>query len=246
MRCFLLIIFVLLFALPLAAQVMDTDSKNNDADVDFTDVDSLHAYSFRVGAGYNGLPNDRFGNGSVVRAFRRKLGNPVQLDLNNSYGDGIGISLEGFRKLNQFFSAGVGLHYAPIIRFANPTQTTGLNSGDTTRVARNAFYQAFYLEALVEGRFKLMLLKAGLGVNMQRIGDDLTPLIVTPLNQIQELPSTSRSAFYFSPYLIFGFGIDIFFSSRYALVPTYRHVFWQEDGQGASSYTLALVFRMGL
>ncbi len=241
-----LLMLVLMLGAAIQAQVLGSDHASS-VDDEFIDADSTTVYYLRYSVGYSSISSQREFRQVVSQTFEKRFGTP-SISYPNAIADGIPIGVSFFRKQNRLFAYGVSAFLSPIIRTSHREIDTPPpilpNSMQTT--SSDAFFQSFALEAVGECRFKLFLLDFGIGVQAQRIGDNLRIATYDQTASLVRVEVIERRAWIFSPTYFFAIGLDFFDAERFSIVPMYKSFYWHYGNIKGSSDFFLLSLRMNL
>jgi hypothetical protein len=242
-----LLVFVLLLASASAhAQFLGSDDAPS-VDEEFIDADSATVYYLRYSIGYSSISTLRDFRLVVSQTFEKRFGaSPIRYS--NTIAEGIPIGVSFFRKQNRLFAYGVSAFLSPVIRTSHEEDNIPLpilpNSTRTT--SSGAFFQSFSLEAVGECRFKLFLLDFGVGLQAQRIGDNVQTAFYDEISTLSRVEEVTRRALIFSPTYFFAIGLDFFDDERFSIVPMYKSFFWHYGKVNGSSDFFLLSLRTNL
>lgn len=237
---------VLMLGSAAHAQFLGSDNAPS-VDEEFIDADSTTVYYLRYSVGYSSISSQREFRRVVSQTFEKRFGTP-SISYPNAIADGIPIGVSFFRKQNRLFAYGVSAFLSPVIRTShgeNDTPPPILPNGTRT-TSSDAFFQSFALEAVGECRFKLFLLDFGIGVQAQRIGDNLRIGTYDQTASLLRVEVIERRAWIFSPIYFFAIGLDFFDTERFSIVPMYKSFYWHYGNVKGSSDFFLLSLRTNL
>lgn len=228
------------------AQVLGSDNAPS-VDEEFIDADSATVYYLRYSIGYSTISTLNEFRLVVSKTFERRFGaSPIRYS--NAIAEGIPLGVSWFRKHNRLFAYGVSAFLSPVIRTSHEETDTppDISPNSTFVISSDAFFQSFSLEIVGECRFKLFLLDFGVGVQAQRIGDNVQTEIYDEAVRLVGIESVERRAWIFSPTYFFAIGLDFFNTERISVVPMYRSFYWHYGNVKGSSDFFLLSLRTNL
>lgn len=238
----------LLLILTAAAQAQFLGSDDAPSvDEEFIDADSTTVYYLRYSVGYSSISTLRDFRLVVSQTFEKRFGaSPIRYS--NTIAEGIPIGVSFFRKQNRLFAYGVSAFLSPVIQTSreNSDAPPPISPNSTITTSSHAFFQSFSIEAVGECRFKLFLLDFGVGVQTQRIGDNVRIGTYDQHSALVRVESVERRAWIFSPTYFFAIGLDFFNTERISVVPMYKSFYWHYGNVNGSSDLFLLSLRTNL
>lgn len=229
---------------PLCAQFLGIDDAP-DLDEEFIDSDSATVYYLRYSVGYSAISAQREFRRVVAETFERRFGAPL-VDYSNAIASGIPIGVSAFRKHSRLFAYGLSAFISPVVRTSAQRERETSQANGAIASSSEAFFQSFSLEAVGEFRFKALLLDFGVGVQTQRIGDDVRTEFYDETSARRRIEESKRRAWIFSPTYFFAIGLDFFAGERFSVTPMYKSFYWRYGSVRGSSDWFLLALRANL